>query len=248
MSLQRLEISAWARLSAKLAGVFTLTSVCPGALVAALVFLPLDFRESATERFTYLTASLISTAVLIVVCQRLIRGSLGRFRTSSSLTRFLRYQLGALGCGAGLGIGFLPVILETAPSPDHATPAQWVSSICAGLGLLVVSLLTFRGDRRSPLTAPAHPSMSLTEGIVVDYWSDKLPSGATPSLAVIRFADESGRARSARHLVRRSTTTLGTMGRAQYDLRRPDKVLGFTSGRPPFAKHPSRTRRQKFVP
>ena len=60
------------------------------------------------------------------------------------------------------------------------------------------------------------------------------------SARVIRFADESGRARFARHVVRRSPTTLGTIGQVQYDRRRPDQVLSFTSARPPFAEHPRR--------
>ena len=119
-----------------------------------------------------------------------------------------------------------------------AAPVWWVISIGAGVGLIAVSLLAFRGDPRRPLTAPTHPGIGLTEGVVVDYWSGAMPRAAAPGLTVVRFADEFGRARFARHLIRRNPTTFGTMGQVQYDRRRPDRVLRFINGRPPFAEYP----------
>lgn len=164
-----------------------------------------------------------------------MRAALGRFRTGGSLSRFFRYQLAALGAGGGLGLGFLPAMIG-------AAPIWWVISIGAGVGLIAVSLLAFRGDPRRPLTAPTHPGIGLTEGVVVDYWSGAMPRATAPGLTVVRFADEFGRARFARHLIRRNPTTFGTMGQVQYDRCRPEKVLRFVNGRPPFAEYPPHPR------
>lgn len=55
---------------------------------------------------------------------------------------------------------------------------------------------------------------------------------SAPQLAVVRFADETGRARFARDLVQQHPTVLGTMGQVQLDRRRPARVLRFSTGGP----------------
>lgn len=235
MSLEPLRISAGRKFAAGLAGILTTTSMAVGWGVTALIFIPTGPGEPLSSKLLFLALTLIVSTTFVVVSQLLMRAALGRFRTGGSLTRFFGYQVGALGVGGGLGLGFFPAMLG-------ADPLWWVISIIAGIGLISVSLLVFRGDRRRPLTARAHPGVGLAEGVVVDYWSGAMPRSAAPSLTVIRFADESGRARFARHLVRRNPTTFGTMGQVQYERRRPDKVLRFTNGRPPLAEHPPRTR------
>ncbi|WP_166973669.1 hypothetical protein [Brevibacterium atlanticum] len=231
MSLQPLRLTGGTKFTAGLAGILTMTSMAAGWGVTALIFLPTGPGEPLSSKLLYLALALITSVAFVVVSQLLVRASLGRFRTGGGLARFFRYQLGALGVGGGLGLGFLPAMLG-------AAPVWWVVSITAGIGLITVSALVFRGDRRRPVTAPPHPGIGLASGVVVDYWSGALPRGAAPSLAVIRFADEAGRPRFARHLVRRNPTTLGTMGQVQYDRGRPEKVRSFTNGRPPFAEHP----------
>ncbi|MCU4298942.1 hypothetical protein D3I60_17995 [Brevibacterium permense] len=231
MSLEPLHITGGTKFAAGLAGILTTTSMVAGWGVAAFAFLPTGPSEPLTSKLVFLTLALITSAAFIVVSQLLARAALGRFRTGGSLIRFFGYQLGALGVGGGLGLGFLPAMLGAAPH-------WWVISISAGLGLVAVSLLAFRSDRRRPVITPANPGIGLTEGVVVDYWSGAMPRSAAPSLAVIRYADESGRARFARHLIRQSPTTFGTIGQVQYERRRPDRIRSFTNGRPPAAGHP----------
>jgi hypothetical protein len=233
MSFQPLHISPGRRFAAGLAGILTTTSLAAGWAITALALLPTGPDEPLSSHLLFLALALLTAAAFVITCQLLMRAALGRHRTEGSLTRFFRYQLGALGAGGGLGLGFLPAMLGAAPH-------WWVVSITAGVGLIVTSLRAFRGDRRRPVTAPAHPGIGLTEGVVIDYWSGALPRGAAPSLAVVRFADESGRLRFARHLIRRNPTSFGMMGQVQYDRRRPEKVRSFTSGHPPFAEYPPR--------
>lgn len=226
MSLQPLRLTGGTKFAAGLAGILTTTSMAAGCAVTALTFLPTGPGEPLSSKLLFLALALLVSAAFVVVSQLLMRAALGRFRTRGSLTRFFGYQLGALGVGGGLGLGFLPAMLE-------AAPIWWILSITAGVTLIAVSLLAFRGDRRQPLTTPAHPGIGLAEGVVVDYWSGAIPGAAAPSLTVIRFADESGRPRFVRHVVRRNPTTFGTMGQVQYDRHRPDKASSFTQGRPP---------------
>lgn len=235
MSLEPLRISAGRKFAAGLAGILTTTSMAAGWGVTAFIFLPTSPSDPLSSKLLFLALALIASAAFVVVSHLLVRAALGRFRTGGSLSRFFRYQLAALGAGGGLGLGFLPAMIGAAPT-------WWVISIGAGVGLIAVSLLAFRGDPRRPLTAPTHPGIGLTEGVVVDYWSGAMPRATAPGLTVVRFADEFGRARFARHLIRRNPTTFGTMGQVQYDRCRPEKVLRFVNGRPPFAEYPPHPR------
>lgn len=228
MSLQPLRISRGRQFSAGLAGILTTTSIVIGWVIAALAFIPTGPGEPLSSKLVLLTLALVAA---VLTCQLLMRAALGRDRTKGCLTRFFRYQLGALGVGGGLGLGFLPAILG-------AASVWWFLSITAGVGLIITSLLAFRSDRHALPAQPPLPHIGLTEGGVVDHWSGAMPQGAAPSLAVIRFADETGHARWVRHLVRDRLTSFGTTGQVHYDRRRPERVLGFIPDRPTDAPEP----------
>ena len=236
MSLEPLRITGGTKFAAGLASIVTWSVTLPsGFATSAMIFLPFGPADPLSQKLLFGTLALVVAIISVAVSFLLVRAALGRFRTGGSLSRFFRYQLAALGAGGGLGLGFLPAMIG-------AAPVWWVISIGAGVGLIAVSLLAFRGDPRRPLTAPTHPGIGLTEGVVVDYWSGAMPRATAPGLIVVRFADEFGRARVARHLIRRNPTTFGTMGQVQYDRCRPEKVLRFVNGRPPFAEYPPHPR------
>lgn len=235
MSLQPLQLSGGTKFAAGLAGILTTTSMAAGWAVTALGFLPTGPGEPLGSTLFFLALAVLASGAFAAVSHLLVRIALGHHRTGGSLSRFFRYQLGALGFGGGLGLGFLPALIG-------AAPVWWVASIAVGIALCGVSLLAFRSDRYRILDRPPHPHIGLAEAAVVDYWSGAMPRGAAPSLTVIRFADESGRARWARHLVAQPPSMLGTMGQVQYDRRRPERVLRFTVGHwrsaSPPAPHP----------
>lgn len=223
MSLQPLRITSGTKFAAGLAGILTATSMAAGWAVTALGFLPTGPGEPLSSTLFFLALAVLAAGAFVAVSHLLVRAALGRHRTGGSLTRFFRYQLGALGVGGGLGLGFCPAMIG-------ADPIWWVASIAAGIALCGVSLLAFRRARYRILDRPPRSHIGLAEAVVVDYWSGAMPRGAAPSLTVIRFADESGRARWVRHLVAQPLSMLGTMGQVQYDRRRPERVLRFTVG------------------
>lgn len=235
MSLQPLQITGGTKFAAGLAGILTTTNMAAGCVITVLVFIPTGPGEPLSSSLLFLALAVLTAGAFIAVSHLLVRTALGRHRTGGSLTRFFRYQLGALGFGGGLGLGFLPAMIG-------AAPAWWVVSIAAGIALCGVSLLAFRRARYRILDRPPHSHIGLADGVVVDYWSGAMPRSSAPSLTVIRFADESGRARWARHLVQQPPSMLGTMGQVQYDRRRPERVLRFTVGHrrsaPPSAPQP----------
>lgn len=219
MSLQPLRISAGRKFAAGLAGIFTMSvTLGAGFLITGLTFIPGGPGEPTSEKLLFVTLAVLAGIISIVVCHLLMRAALGRHRTGGSLTRFFRYQLAALGCGGGLALGFLPAMTE-------AAPVWWVLSITAGVGLIAICLLAFRKARYPILDHPPHPSIGLTEGSVVDYWSGA--SARAPSLAVVHFVDARGRDRRVRHLVQQSPSMQGTIGQVTYDRHRPARVLRF---------------------
>ncbi|MGO2038316.1 MAG: hypothetical protein ACTH2U_17730 [Brevibacterium sp.] len=223
MSLQPLRITGGTKFAAGLAGILTTTSMGAGCAITALALLTTVPSEPLSSTLLFLALALLTSGAFVAVSHLLVRAALGRHRTGGSLTRFFRYQLGALGVGGGLGLGFFPAMIG-------AAPIWWAVSITAGIALCGVSLLAFRRARYRILDRPPHPHIGLAEAVVVDYWSGAMPRGAAPSLTVIRFTDESGRARWVRHLVAQPPSMLGTMGQVQYDRRRPERVLRFTVG------------------
>lgn len=221
MSLQPLPITGLRKLACGLAGIIATTSMAVGFALSPMTVLLTIPGEKLSANLPLFGITLAATLAFILIGQVLIRAALGRFRTGGSLARFFRYQLAAIGFGAGLGLCFTPATLS-------APPGWWVASIIAGVALCLLSLLAFRGTRRSVLHSPTHPNITLTEGIVVDHWWGALPQGATAQLATVRFVDESGHARFTRHLIQQSPTVLGTMGQVQYDRRFPRRVRRFS--------------------
>jgi len=232
MSLQPLPITGARRLAGGSAGITTTTSMAAGFVISPMTVLLSVPGEDLSANLLLFGLTLAATLAFILVGHALIRAALGRVRTGGSLSHFFRYQLAAIGGGAGLGLCFTPAMLG-------AAPGWWVASIIAGVVLCLLSLLAFRSARRPILRRSPHPNIGLAEGVVVDHWSGVLPRGAAPQLATIRFVDESGRARFARHLVQQRPTVLGTMGQVQYDRRRPHRVLRFSI---PSARSPAQSR------
>lgn len=221
MSLQPLSISNGRKFAAGLAGILTMVSIGSGWSITALSALLLDRDDTSDPLFSkllFLVIALASALVFVIVCQLLMRAALGRIRTGGSLTRFFRYQLAALGIGGGLGLGLVPAMYG-------ASPAGWVISITAGIALIIICLFAFRPARCPILENPPRHHIGLAAGVVVDHWLGG--SSRSPSLNVIRFTDESGRQRWARHLVRQGPSLFGTRGQVQYDRHRPERVLRF---------------------
>lgn len=225
MSLQPLPITGVRRLAGGSAGITATTSMAAGFTISPMTVLLAVPGEGLNANLPLFGLTLAATLAFILIGQALIRAALGRIRTGGSLSRFFRYQLAAIGVGAGLGLCFAPAMLG-------AAPGWWVASIIAGVVLCLLSLLAFRSARRPILGRSPGPNIGLAEGVVVDYWSGVLPRSAAPQLATIRFVDEAGRARFARHLVQQRPTVLGTMGQVQYDRRRPHRVLRFSISGP----------------
>lgn len=219
MSLQPLRITAGRKLAASLAGIITMSvTMTSGFATSAMAFLPIGPADPLGQKLLFGTLAVIVAAISIAVSFLLVRVALGRIRTGGSLSRFFRYQLAALGAGAGLGLGFVPAMAE-------AAPVWWVVSITAGLGLIAVSLLAFRKARYPILSRPPYPHIGLAEGRVIDDWSNG--QSRSPSLTVVHFVDDKGRGRWARHLVQQSPSLRGTIGQVVYDRRRPEKVRRF---------------------
>lgn len=224
MSLEPLRITGGRKFADGLAAITAFTSIAAGFTIPPLMLLLFDTSELLGETLTYLALSLLCI-LTFVVGQLLIGLALGHPHTGGSRRRFLRYQFGALGVGAGLGLGFAPAMFEAA--------APWrIIGITTGLVIGGLSLLPFCSSRHRRLSRPPHPGTALTDGIVVDHWNGTMGFHSAPQLAVIRFADETGRARFARHLVQQHPTVLGTIGQVQFDRRRPERVLRFSMGRP----------------
>lgn len=219
MSLQPLRITAGRKLAASLAGIITMSvTMTAGFATSAMAFLPIGPADPLGQKLLFGTLAVLVAAISIAVSFLLVRVALGRIRTGGSLSRFFRYQLAALGAGAGLGLGFVPAMAE-------AAPVWWVVSITAGLGLIAVSLLAFRKARYPILSRPPYPHIGLAEGRVIDDWSNG--QSRSPSLTVVHFVDDKGRGRWARHLVQQSPSLRGTIGQVVYDRRRPEKVRRF---------------------
>ena len=242
MSLEPLRITGGRKFADGLATITAFTSMATGFTIPPLTLLLFDTSEPLGETVAHLALNLLCVLAFVLVGQLLIGLALGRPHTGGSRSRFFRYQLGSLGFGAGLGFGFAPAMFEA------ATP-WWIVGITTGVLVGGLSLLVFRNSGRRPLHRPPHPGIALADGVVVDYWNGAMGYRSAPQLAVVRFADERGRARFVRHLVQRSPTDLGSMGQVQFDRRRPERVLRFTVGRPPH-NHPDRgaTRHQGIPP
>ena len=219
MSLQPLRITAGRKLAASLASIITMSvTMTSGFATSAMAFLPIGPADPLGQKLLFGTLAVLVAAISIAVSFLLVRVALGRIRTGGSLSRFFRYQLAALGAGAGLGLGFVPAMAE-------AAPVWWVVSITAGLGLIAVSLLAFRKARYPILSRPPYPHIGLAEGRVIDDWSNS--QSRSPSLTVVHFVDDKGRGRWVRHLVQQSPSLRGTIGQVVYDRRRPEKVRRF---------------------
>ena len=234
MSLQPLRISPGRKFAGGLAGILTTTSMAAGWAITAFSSLLLDREETSDpllDKILFLALALSSAAALVTVSHLLMRIALGRFRTGGSLTRFFRYQLGALGVGGGLGFCFAPAMLE-------ADPAWSVASITAGVCLIAASLLAFRKARFPILDRPPYPSIGLAEGSVIEYWSGS--RARAPSLAVVHFSDAQGRQRWARHLVQQGPSMQGTVGQVVYDRNRPERVRRFAVTHQLFDLRPPR--------
>ncbi|WP_209323836.1 hypothetical protein [Brevibacterium renqingii] len=232
MSPQPLPITGARRLAGGSAGMLATTSMAAGFAISPMTVLLAVPGEDLDANLPLFGLTLAATLAFILIGHALIRAALGRVRTGGSLSRFFRYQLAAIGVGAGLGLCFAPAMLS-------AAPGWWAASIIAGITLCLLSLLAFRSARRPILRRSPGPNIGLAEGVVVDYWSGVLPRGAAPQLATIRFVDEAGRTRFARHLIQQRPTVLGTMGQVQYDRRRPHRVLRFSISGP---RSPARSR------
>lgn len=236
MSLQPLRISAGRKLPAGLASILTaVTGLGFGFLVTILTFLPSDPGESPVERLFFLALTFVAAIVSALIFHLLMRIAVGRYRTGGGLTRFFRYQLSTLGVGCGLGLGFVPAMLDTAP-------VWWVASITAGLGLIAVSLLPLRSARYPILDRPPSPNIGLAEGSVIDHWSQ--PRSWAPDMTVVHFTDSTGRDRWVRHLVQQGPSLPGTRGQVQYDRHRPERVLRFAVTQQLFDLRPPREVRE----
>lgn len=219
MSLQPLHITAGRKLAAGLAGIITMSAtLTSGFAIAVLSFLPAGPGGLLSEKVVFSALAVIVALVSAAISFLLVLAALGRFRTGGSLSRFFRYQLAALGAGGGLGLGFVPAMTD-------AAPIWWVVAIAAGLGLIAVSLLTFRRARYPILDRPPHPNVALAEGRVIDYSAQAQSRG--PTLTVVHFVDDKGRDRWARHLVQQDPSMPGTRGQVVYDRVRPERVQRF---------------------
>ena len=240
MSLQPLRITAGRKFAAGLAGIFTMSAtMTSGFAVSIFTFLPIGPADPLSQKLLFGTLAVIVAAISIAVSFLLVRVALGRIRTGGSLSRVFRYQLAALGAGAGLGLGFVPAMAE-------AAPVWWVVSITAGLGLIAVSLLAFRKARYPILSRPPQPHIGLAEGRVIDNWSNGQSRG--PSLTVVHFVDDKGRERWVRHLVQQSPSLRGTVGQVVYDRRRPEKVRRFAVTQQLFDIRPPREIQENSTP
>lgn len=236
MSLQPLRITAGRKLAAGLAGIITMSvTLTTGFAVALFTFLPAGYGGQLTEKLFFLALAIVVAIFSVAFSHALMRAALGRIRTGGSLSRFFRYQLAALGCGGGLGLGFVPA------ATDAAT-AWWVVSLATGAGLIAVSLLAFRKARYPILDRPPYPNAALTEGSVIDYWSGS--SARAPSLTVVHFVDNNGRDRWARHLVQQDPSMRGTVGQVVYDRQRPERVRRFAVTQQLFDLRPPREIRE----
>lgn len=236
MSLQPLRITAGRKLAAGIAGIITMSAtLTSGFAIMLFVFLPTGVGGELTEKLFFLALATITAIFSVIFSHALMRAALGRIRTGGGLTRFFRYQLAALGCGGGLGLGFVPA------ATDAAT-AWWVVSIATGAGLIAVSLLAFRRARYPILDRPPCPNAALAEGSVIDYWSGS--SARAPSLAVVHFVDNKGRDRWARHLVQQDPSLRGTIGQVIYDRHRPERIQRFAVTQQLFDLRPPREIRE----
>lgn len=225
MSLEPLRITGGRKFFDCLATITAFTSMAAGFTIPPLTLVLFDTSEPLEETLTYLALSLLCILAFMVVGQLFIGLALGHPHTGGSRRRFLRYQLAAIGVGMGLGFGLAPAMFE-------AAPVWWIIGITTGVLIGGASLLAFRSSRHRRRSRPPHPGIALTDGVVVDYWHGGMGSHSAPQLAVIRFADEAGRARFARHLVQQHPTVLDTIGQVQFDRRRPARVLRFSTGGP----------------
>src|SRR5699024_1138361 len=128
MSLHPLPITGARRLAGGSAGTTATTSSAAGFTISP-PSLPLAAHgEDVTANLPPFAPAAAATLASILVGHALIRAALGRVRTGGSLSRFFRYQLAAIGVGAGLGLCFTPAMLG-------AAPGWWAASIIAGVML-----------------------------------------------------------------------------------------------------------------
>lgn len=120
---------------------------------------------------------------------------------------------------------------------EAATP-RWIIGITTGILVGGLSLLFFPNPGHRPLPRPPHPGIALTDGALVAHWNGAMGFRSAPQLAVIRFADTTGRARLACHLVQQHPTVLGTMGQVQLNRRLLEQALRFNVGPPDGRKAP----------
>lgn len=225
MSLEPLHITGGRKFADGLAAITAFTSMAASFTIPPLTLLLFAAGEPPGETLTYLALSLLCTLAFIVVGQLFIGLALGHPHTGGGRRRFLRYQLGALGVGAALGFGFAPAML------DAAAP-WWIAGITTGLVIGGLSLLPFRNSRHRRLSRRPHHGIALADGVVIEHWDGAMGFHSAPQLVVIRFADETGRARFARHLVQQHPTVLGTIGQVQFDRHHPARIMRFRLGGP----------------
>lgn len=151
MSLEPLRITGGRKFADGLAAITAFTSMAASFTIPPLTLLLFDTSEPLGETFTYLALSLLCILAFIFIGQLFVGMALGRPHTSGCRRRFLRYQLGAIGFGMGLGFGFAPAMFE-------ATTAWWIIGITTGLVIGGVSLLPFRSSRHRRLSRPPHPA------------------------------------------------------------------------------------------
>jgi hypothetical protein len=164
---------------------------------------------------------------VVILGQVFINLALGPRRTRGSAARFLRYQLGSLGIGAGCGLCIISVTLGS---------NRVVGAAGVGAGALIfgVSLLAFKSSRARPRARTQRPNTVVAEAEVIELWSGHFLRLPNPQMAVIRFTDNEERGRFVRHIVRQRSTETGANGMVEIDRRRPTRA-------PHFIVEPPRT-------
>ncbi|MGO1768559.1 MAG: hypothetical protein ACTHZX_01290 [Microbacterium sp.] len=190
-----------------------------GVLTAAYVALLLDPAERARGAIWWLILALVVALVGVALGQLLIVAALGRRRTGGCAARFGRYQLGALGAGAAIGVGFSPGIVG-------AGALAWVPAISGAVALMAVSLLAFRPSRRRLPPDPPPAGTAVVPGMVVDHWWG-VPRANGPQLSLVEYADEWGRVHRAMHILQDGFAGIGVTGLVWIRRDRPDRPLRF---------------------
>lgn len=222
MSLEPLRISAGSKFAAVCATIGLVLLAVIGFCTGFLFVLLLDplGRESSTP--IELAVGLLLAIVVAAIGQVLILAALGRFRTRGGPGRYARYQLLAFGIGIAISTALYPLFMEKGV-------AWWLVCIAGAIVVAASSLLLLLPARYRPLEHPPHPKVLLVPATVIHHWNPIAANGpAPPQFSVIRYRDEQGRERFARHLYRQALTARGVVGQAQIERSRQDRVLRFS--------------------